>query len=125
MQPVGGPRRILLVEDDVDVREALVQVLHFEGYETATASNGEEALERLASDPTPNVIVLDLMMPVMDGRQFRVAQMRDPAIANIPVIVISAAAYGEETVAGLGIAAYLRKPIEVEELLAAIARHCA
>lgn len=124
MDPLATPKRVLLVEDDRDVREALAQVLEFEGYEVASAANGLEAIEQLRRDLAPSIILLDLMMPVMDGRQFRSIQMQDPTIASIPVIVISADGQVEQKVAGLGIAGYLRKPIEVEDLLALIARHC-
>jgi CheY-like chemotaxis protein len=117
-------KRVLLVEDDRDVREALMQVLEFEGYDVASAENGLEAMERLRGHAPPSVILLDLMMPVMDGRQFRAAQLQDPALAGIPVIVISADGQVEQKIAGLGIAAYLRKPIEVEDLLELIGRYC-
>ena len=124
MQEQDARKRVLLVEDDRDVREALMQVLEFEGYEVASAENGLEAMERLRQHALPSVILLDLMMPVMDGRQFRVAQLQDPAVAGIPVIVISADGQVEQKIAGLGIAAYLRKPIEVEDLLELIGRYC-
>src|ERR1051325_1993892 len=78
---------VFIVEDDVDTREMLGRFLELEGYRVETASNGQVALERLGSGVGPCVIVLDLMMPVMDGWQFRQAQIRDQSLAGIPVIV--------------------------------------
>jgi CheY-like chemotaxis protein len=115
---------VLIVEDDNDVREALVEVLTFEGYRVATATNGLDAIEQLRRDGPPDLILLDLMMPVMDGRQFRAAQVKEAAFADVPVIVISADGQVDQKIAGLGISAYLRKPIEVEDLLDLISRHC-
>ena len=118
----GHDRRILIVEDDLDVREALTQVLEFEGYYVVGATNGQEALDQLRAGAHPSLILLDLMMPVMDGLQFRAAQMRDPSLAQIPVIVISADGKVEQKVASLGVAGYMKKPLDVDSLLALIAR---
>src|SRR4051794_9814888 len=81
---------VLIVEDDEDLREMMAQMLNIEGFSTATASNGREALDYLHSTRRPNVILLDLMMPVMDGWEFRRQQQADPQIAPVPVIVLSA-----------------------------------
>src|SRR3954462_7421991 len=81
---------ILVVDDDPDIRDSLREVLEDEGYSVACVGNGREALEYLHRGPRPRVILLDLMMPVMDGWQFRREQKRDPAIADIPLIVITA-----------------------------------
>ena len=118
----GHERSILIVEDDLDVREALTQVLEFEGYAVAGVTNGQEALDRLRAGEHPSLILLDLMMPVMDGLQFRAAQMRDPSLAHIPVIVISADGKVDQKVASLGVAGYMKKPLDVDSLLALIAR---
>ena len=118
----GHERSILIVEDDLDVREALTQVLEFEGYVVAGATNGQEALDRLRAGEHPSLILLDLMMPVMDGLQFRAAQMGDPSLAHIPVIVISADGKVDQKVASLGVAGYMKKPLDVDSLLALIAR---
>src|SRR5205085_12014163 len=84
-------RRVLVVEDDHDVREALVEALEASDYHPMAAANGSEALQRLRSGSEPPcVILLDVMMPVMDGREFREEQRRDPALAEIPVVVLSA-----------------------------------
>jgi CheY-like chemotaxis protein len=113
---------ILLVEDDDDVREALADVLREHGYDVAWAADGAEAIRALRSGLRPAAILLDLMMPVMDGFQFRAEQRSDPALAPIPVIVVSADRTLEREAQGLGAAARLSKPAPVEDLLATVAR---
>src|SRR6266581_4459159 len=82
---------VLIVEDDSDLREMMAQLLTLEGFQAATVANGREALEYLNSvDRQPDVILLDLMMPVMDGWEFRRRQQADPAVSDVPVIVLSA-----------------------------------
>ncbi|HSV07894.1 MAG TPA: response regulator [Candidatus Binatus sp.] len=117
-------RSVLIVEDDFDVRDALSQLLEFEGYLVAGAANGQEAIDHLRSTPPPAAILLDLMMPIMDGYQFRSELMRDPSLASIPVIVISADSSVAEKAARMGATAYLRKPIEVDALLHTLERCC-
>ena len=88
---VGDAKAVLLVEDDIDVREAVADTLDEAGYRVSPARNGQEALDMLRSGAVqPRVILLDLMMPVMDGWQFREEQLRDPALASIPVVALSA-----------------------------------
>src|SRR5438552_12038391 len=84
-----GGRRILLAEDDDDISESVRGVLEDAGYAVETCRNGQEALKRLREDPA-DLVVLDLMMPVLDGWEFRAAQRADRSIAEIPVVVISA-----------------------------------
>jgi CheY-like chemotaxis protein len=86
--------QVLVVEDDAPIREALCAVLRDDGYAVAEAGDGQEALEFLRTHPTPRVILLDLMMPVMDGWTFLREQAADPALAGIPVVVITAGAGG-------------------------------
>ncbi|HTU23219.1 MAG TPA: response regulator [Gemmataceae bacterium] len=112
----GTGRSILLVEDDELIRRAMKMVLEWEGYQVSWASNGQEALDYLRAGNHPCLIVLDVMMPVLDGEQFRREQARDPNLASIPVIVVSAAAFAESVSA----AQHIRKPFEVQELLEAI-----
>jgi len=100
----------------------LGRFLELEGYQVETAANGKLALERLGSGVGPCVIVLDLMMPVMDGWQFRQAQIRDAALANIPVIVVSAA--GRERLERIQADAYLSKPVDLDELLGCVTQFC-
>ena len=116
---------VLVVEDDVDVRESLMLVLESEGYRTVGAANGREALDVLSGDEPVCLILLDLMMPVMDGWEFRAAQRRDPTIAGIPVIAGSAAVLTADLGARLHAAAYVRKPVPFDELLGLVAQYCA
>jgi CheY-like chemotaxis protein len=111
---------ILIVEDDDDIREALTQILELEGYAVREAANGREALDISARQPTPSLILLDLMMPVMDGWQFRSEQLKDPALSKVPVVVISADASVHEKVASFGAASVLPKPISLDRLLRAV-----
>src|SRR6266496_6722379 len=82
--------RILLVEDDRSIRDVLRAILEEEGYAVTTAENGRRALEHLRSGGAPDLIVLDLRMPIMDGWQFRAMQKADPVLATIPVLAVSA-----------------------------------
>ena len=120
------PIRVLIVEDDDDIRETLIEVLEDNGFEASSAANGAEALELLRADHSyPNVILLDMMMPVLDGWGFRSAQLADPSLRSIPVIVLTAHASIEETARTLGATGFLRKPVRLDPLLDAIRRHAA
>ncbi len=113
----GKGRTILLVEDDEIVRRAIQMVLEWEGYHVQCANNGQDALDFLRSGHTqPCLILLDIMMPVLDGEQFRQEQLRDPSLASIPVIVVSAASFAE----AVNAVHHIHKPFEVQELLDAI-----
>ena len=113
---------VLIVEDDDDLREMMAHMLTIEGYDAATVANGREALDYLHSAETPHVILLDLMMPVMDGWEFRRQQKADPAIAPVPVIVLSALDQGRA--ATVDAAAFLKKPLDFDRLLALVREHC-
>jgi len=116
-------RTILLVEDDRDICEIVEQVLAEEGYETVAVSNGAEGLAHLrAGTPRPFVIMLDLMLPVMDAWQFRAEQTRDPALADIPVVIFSANPKLGKYADALGAAAVIRKPPDLDELLSVLDR---
>jgi CheY-like chemotaxis protein len=116
---------VLVIDDDAAICEALTPLLVEEGYRVVTAGNGSEALQRLRSGLRPCAILLDLMMPVMDGWDFRAEQMRDPEIADIPVIIVTAAGFTAKTVmAQLGAADFVNKPPPPKALLDAIRRHC-
>ncbi len=117
--PCGG---ILVVDDDPDIRDSLREVLEDEGYEVACVGNGREALDHLkAANPRPCVILLDLMMPVMDGWQFRREQKLDADIAGIPLVVITAT--GKRPVL-IDAAELVMKPLDLTQLFEAIARYC-
>ena len=115
--------RILIIEDQNDIRESLAELLEEEGYTVATAANGRQALDGLARGLEPSVILLDLMMPGMDGWEFRRRQQRDPDLAGIPVVIMSAVDQGSR-LAGLDAAAYVRKPLDLRRLLAAVEDCC-
>lgn len=112
--------RILLVEDDRSIRDVLRGILEEEGYAVTIAENGKRALEFLRSGGVPDLIVLDLRMPIMDGWQFRAEQKADPVLAAIPVLAISAD--GSAKAAAIDAAAYLRKPLSTGAMIEAIRR---
>jgi CheY-like chemotaxis protein len=117
----GVSRLVLVVDDDARIREALADLLVGEHYEVLTASNGREALKRLREvQGDVDLILLDLSMPVMDGVAFRVEQLADPGIANIPVIVLSANASVIETATVMRTDRCLRKPVQPDALLRAV-----
>ncbi len=113
-------RSLLVVEDDADIREALDGLLSMEGFRVAGCSNGREALDWLRASPKPDIILLDLMMPIMDGWQFRVAQKDDPELATIPVLALSADSTAKA--AAIDAEAYLKKPVDYDTLIATIDR---
>ncbi len=113
-------RRVLVIEDDQAIREGVAEVLSAEGYTVAEAANGLEGL-REARDQPPSLIVLDLMMPTMNGWQFRQEQQRDPALADIPVIILSA--YSEMPGPRLDEAARFAKPFDIVTLLLAVDKY--
>ena len=111
---------ILVVDDERDIRDTIAELLTDEGYEVEEASDGAEALEK-ARGCHPAMVLLDLMMPGMNGWEFRARQRGDPDLAGIPVIVVSALG----KVPGVDAAAYLTKPFELEDLLTVVRRHAA
>ena len=116
----GEQRPILVVEDDNDVRDAMVHVLQAEGYAAIPAVDGMDALERLRDGLAPCVILLDLMMPRMDGWQFIEEHRRRRS--ETPIIVVSA--YGtSERLRSAGVE-YMRKPVDIDALLALVERYC-
>jgi len=114
----GG--HVLVVEDDSAIRASLAELLESSGYEVSLAENGQVALQLLYSAPIPDVIVLDLKMPVMDGWQFREIQRDDPRLGRIPVVAISADR--NAATSALSVEAYLRKPLDAGEFLGTIER---
>lgn len=117
--------KVLVVEDDGEIREALLEILEEHGCEAVGAAHGAHALSYLRStDSLPCIILLDLMMPVMDGQAFREAQVQDPALAHIPVVVISAYRDVEGNAEKLKAATFIKKPPRLEELFSVINQHC-
>jgi CheY-like chemotaxis protein len=113
---------VLVVDDDEAIRESLCDILVDEGYDALCAANGRDALSLLQRNARPCVILLDLMMPVMDGAMFRREQLRNPTLRDIPVAVITAA--GPQSVAGIRAHAVLFKPLRVEGVLDVVERYC-
>ncbi|MEP7125852.1 MAG: response regulator [Byssovorax sp.] len=112
---------ILLAEDDDDLREAMLETLQDAGYGVATVANGSDALDWLQdAEHLPSLILLDLMMPVMDGWQFRALQRVDPKVSKVPVVVLSA--MGAHP--AIDAVEYLTKPANIAQILEVVARFC-
>jgi len=115
---------VMVVDDNPKVCGLMQALLEADGFAVTCAANGQEALSHLRQEGPPSVILLDLSMPVMDGRQFRRRQLEDPELADIPVVLVS----GEEDLPGaaasLGASAYFAKPVEAPGLLRAVHALC-
>nr|WP_253895447.1 response regulator [Corallococcus exercitus] len=109
----------MVVDDDPDILEALSEILEAEGFEIRRARNGKEALERLEPDP-PDLILLDLMMPVMDGWEFAQRMRQKPDFASIPIIVLSADRNVGSKAKDIGAMGHLAKPFELNDLLSMV-----
>ena len=108
-------KTVLVVEDDLDIRDIVQDLLESEGYDVVPASNGRQALEFLGAvreSAKPALVILDMMMPLVDGRQVLEAMRRDPHLASIPVLVISAVVREKPE----GASAFLRKPVSLDKL---------
>lgn len=123
-EPCG--RHVLVVEDDPDVRDAILEMLEDHDYASVPAANGKEALDRLRAgeQEQPCLILLDLMMPVMDGWQFRAEQTQDEMLSRIPVVVVTAHPNARETAEKMGASGFLRKPFTMKALLEMVERYC-
>ena len=122
----GTPRsrrgRILVVEDEDVLRDAMGPLLEAQGHQVAFAENGRAALAWLKTQPVPDLIVLDLRMPVMDGWEFRRHQQGDSRLADIPVVVLSA--FDHARTAEVRASAVLRKPLDFDQLLQLVRQYC-
>ena len=105
-----------MVEDDADVRELLRVALSADGYEVATVGNGRDAMYYLRSHADACIILLDLALPIMDGAQFRRAQLRDRALAWVPLVVMSGSVDAARHARELGARRLVRKPLDLDEL---------
>jgi len=115
----------MIVDDDADIRESLMEFLEDHGFETMGARDGQEALDTLgAADPPPCLIILDLMMPKMDGQTFREKQLEQAPLAGIPVIVISAYRDPGGASREMRAAAWIPKPLNLPVLLRAVRDRC-
>jgi CheY-like chemotaxis protein len=116
---------ILVVEDDEDIRESLLDLLSDHGYDAIGARDGRDALNTLShAKVLPCLIVLDLMMPVMDGKEFRDEQLRDPTISKIPVLVISAYHDAEVRARSLNTQMAMKKPLDLDRFLDLVQQSC-
>jgi CheY-like chemotaxis protein len=123
-EAASGAHRILVVDDEDTIREALVDILRETGYVAVGATNGRDGLRKLREARVPfSLILLDLTMPVLDGRGFRQEQRRDPALASIPVVIVSAYRDAAVKAADLEAAAYLPKPPNLPVLLDVVQAH--
>jgi CheY-like chemotaxis protein len=113
---------VLVVDDDVDICEIIALVLDANGYVTSSASDGWAALDHLQRHGEPGLILLDLRMPRMDGRELMKAMKSDPRFARIPVVVVSGEAAAMQAAAVLGADGCLQKPVDLDSLLATVAR---
>jgi CheY-like chemotaxis protein len=123
---VSQPHRVLVVDDDREIRETVVEVLGDKGFEVVGAADGAEALAVLRDDPDRSwcLVLLDLMMPIMDGRAFRTEQLADPALSNIPVVVVSAISDVGAAAEELKVAAHVTKPVKLAELVGLVEQFC-
>ena len=118
-------RHILVVEDDADIRELVAMILEDQGYEVQVAEHGADALTKLRSvGEKPCLILLDLMMPIMDGWSFCEEKERDPSLSEIPVVVVSAVERSDARNASVRSAGHLPKPVDMTTLLQTVALHC-
>jgi CheY-like chemotaxis protein len=117
------PRVVLIVDDDSSIVDGLREFLQVEGYDVLCAGDGTEALTVLERDRRPDVIVLDLLMPGMDGWDFRAAQLRDSSLAQIPVVILSASGFNPQTIIKqLRVQEYISKPLNPHVLAQALKR---
>ncbi len=110
-------KKILVIEDDTSIRELLVELLESEGYSVASAINGLEGIRALQNEMLPDLILIDLMMPIMDGYAFRTEQLKHEIWSKIPTVVMSAEANAKEKMKSFNISAFLSKPVELETIL--------
>jgi CheY-like chemotaxis protein len=116
---------VVLIVDDVDAtRSGLAQLLDLLGYQTEQAANGVEGIERLRNNPDVAVVVLDLLMPQANGFWFREQQLKDPAIADIPVIVFTGKETNDVLTQALRVTEVLHKPVSADALCEAVNRYC-
>ena len=113
---------ILVVEDDEDIRNAIIDLLENEGYIADSAINGKDALEKLRKIKNkPCLVLLDMMMPIMNGRDFLDEVMKDARLAPIPVLIVSAVADKSNTAGSVG---FLKKPIDIDVVLKVVSQYC-
>ena len=114
-----------MIEDDEFIRESLKMIFENEGYDIAGVTNGQEGVDYLNSGrPLPQIILLDLMMPVKDGFEFRKEQAGNPKFSSIPVVVLTAEGFQSERKVNLKAQAFVRKPFDIDEIITAVKEQC-
>lgn len=121
MEQCSTIKNVLVIEDEKDIREAVAEVLELEGYKVSQAENGQEGLNRLNDVERPCVILLDLMMPVMNGWEFAQTLERHPKFKSIPIVVVSAALSDEKNIR---VKSRLKKPVEINALVEEVKSCC-
>ena len=123
---IDGCTGVMIIEDDPDIRDTILEVLGDYQFPAVGAENGAEALARLQNPASirPCLILLDIMMPVMDGFGFRAAQQGDPELAGIPVVVLTAHASGDQAARDMAVDGWIRKPFDLETLLLTVRKYC-
>jgi CheY-like chemotaxis protein len=125
MEPVSpSPGRILVVDDNLDLRDSLADLLDGLRYPVDRAANGLEALQFLDLSPLPSLVLLDWLMPVMNGETFLKHQSTNPCLATLPVVVITALADSPAGPEASAAVAVLPKPTDIEKLLHLVTRYC-
>ena len=117
-------RTVLVVEDDSDLRDAILDVLESAGFDAVMAGNGQEAFEALRDRREPALILLDLEMPVMDGFELRRRLLESPGLSAIPVVLLSGDSKDQKQAGNLGFARSLKKPFGEEDLLRIVSQYC-
>jgi CheY-like chemotaxis protein len=122
---MNARRPVLVVDDDEDIREVVAMTLETTGYRVEVARDGLDAMERLSAGLRPSLILLDMMMPRMDGEGFLIALRRDPDLAGIPVVLLSAHTAARKKAQELHADGYLVKPVDIDTLLGTVNRFAA
>jgi CheY-like chemotaxis protein len=116
-------KKLLLVEDEDDIRESLTLLLELRGYKVDSAANGREALSVIRKNSLPCMVILDLNMPLMDGWQLREVMLRDPELSEVPVVIVSGVGK-HKTATQLAAVGHFTKPVDLKTLFALLEQHC-
>jgi len=123
--PESKSKYVLIVDDELELRSSIAEFLRDEGFSVREASHGQDALNMLRSQvEMPCLILLDYMMPILDGAGFRKIQLEDPSISSIPVVLMSAGRFSDDIVKGLSLHAIVNKPIDLDVLIGIVGQHC-
>jgi CheY-like chemotaxis protein len=124
-KPESKSKYVLIVDNELELRSSIAEFLRDEGFSVREASHGQEALDMLRSQvQKPCLILLDYMMPILDGAGFRKIQLEDPSISSIPVVLMSAGRFSDDIVELLSLQAIVNKPIDLDVLIAIVGKHC-